>query len=263
MVKREFPQVRLMASSENLGYARGNNVGIAQTTGRYILILNPDTEVAAGALQSMVSYLDEHPAVGAVGPQLVYGDGSPQPSGRRFPTLATAFWESTLLHQWFPNNRAARRYLMSDEKLEESQVAHPVDWLVGAALMVRREAWDQVGELDESFFMYFEELDWCHRCREKGWEIHYVPGPAIVHYEGKSSEQVVATRAIRFQRSKIRYFFKYYGPFWAGVIRMFLLLTFALQLAEETFKWLIGHRRPLRRERMAAYWQVLKSGLAP
>jgi hypothetical protein len=110
--------------------------------------------------------------------------------------------------------------------------------------------------------MYFEELDWCRRCRAAGWEIHYVPAAQIVHHEGKSSEQVVAARTIRFQRSKVRYFRKYYGASWALIIRLFLLATFAFQLAAEALKWLVGHRRALRRERVAAYWQVLRSGLS-
>jgi N-acetylglucosaminyl-diphospho-decaprenol L-rhamnosyltransferase len=260
MVRHDFPAVRLVASDENLGYARGNNRGAAETSGRYLLILNPDTEVIGDALATMVHYLDEHPAVGVVGPQLRYADGTLQSSRRRFPTPATAFWESTLLHQWVPNNRAARRYHMADRPADAPQA---VDWLVGAALMIRREAWRQVGPLDESFFMYFEELDWCRRGRAAGWEIHYVPAAQVVHYEGKSSEQVVAARTIRFQRSKVHYFRKYYGAGWALVIRLFLLATFAFQLAEESLKWLVGHRRALRRERVAAYWQVLKSGLGP
>ena len=259
MVRREFPWVRLVASRENLGYAGGNNLGMAKAKGRYSLILNPDTKIEDDALAEMVRYLDEHPRVGGLGPALRYPDGAPQPSRRRFPTLATAFCESTLLHQWFPNNRVARRYHLADRPAD---VAQPVDWLVGAALMIRREAWQQVGPLDEGFFMYFEEVDWCRRCRAAGWEIVYLPSAGIIHYEGKSSEQVATARTIRFQRSKIRYYRKYFGAVWSLIIRVFLLGTFAIQLGEESLKWLVGHSRALRRERMTSYWQVLKSGLA-
>jgi GT2 family glycosyltransferase len=255
MVRREFPGVRLIASQENLGYAGGNNRGMAEAAGRYLLILNPDTELVGDALAAMVRYLDEHPGVGALGPALRYPDGTLQSSRRRFPTPATAFWESTLLHQWFPNNRIARRYHLTDRLAD---VPQPVDWLVGAALMLRREAWQQVGPLDEGFFMYFEELDWCRRCRAAGWEIHYLPAAEVIHYEGKSSEQVVTARIVRFQRSKVRYFAKYYGPGWALVIRLFLVGTFVFQWGAEGLKWLVGHKRELRRERMAAYWQVLQ-----
>jgi N-acetylglucosaminyl-diphospho-decaprenol L-rhamnosyltransferase len=259
MVQGEFPWVRLIASDENLGYARGNNLGLAKATGHYLLILNPDTEIVDDALATMTRYLDAHPSVGALGPQLRFPDGTLQSSRRRFPSPVTAFCESTLLHQWFPNNRAARHYHLADRPADVTQA---VDWLVGAALMVRCEAWQQVGPLDEGFFMYFEELDWCRRCRAAGWEIHYLPAAQITHYEGKSSEQVMAARTIRFQSSKIRYYRKYYGLGWALIIRFFLLGTFAFQLLQESLKWLVGHKRDLRRERVAAYWQVLRSGLA-
>lgn len=255
MVRAEFPQANLIASRHNLGYAGGNNAGAAAAAGRYILLLNPDTVVQPGALARLVDYMDTRPQVGAVGPQLVWPDGSLQSSRRRFPTLGSLFWESTLLEQWFPGNRYARAYRMDGDPPLEPQ---RVDWVVGAALLLRRQAWQQVGPLEETFFMYFEETDWCRRCVQAGWEIHYLPQARIVHYEGKSSEQVLADRTLRFQRSKLHYTRTYFGPGWAAALRLFLEATFALQWAEETAKWLIGHRRALRRERMSAYSQVLR-----
>jgi GT2 family glycosyltransferase len=112
--------------------------------------------------------------------------------------------------------------------------------------------------MDETFFMYFEETDWCQRSAEAGWETHYLPTVQVTHYEGKSSEQIVATRTLRFQHSKIYYTRKYFGPGWAIILRLFLWTTFALQWVEESIKWLIGHRRTLRRERMVTYGQVLR-----
>lgn len=255
MVRAEFPRARLIASDRNLGYAGGNNAGAAAASGRYILLLNPDTEVRPGALARLVSYMDSRPRVGAAGPQLLWPDGSIQSSRRRFPTLGSLFWESTLLEQWFPGNRYARAYHMDDRSPLEPQA---VDWVVGAALLVRRQAWQQVGPLEETFFMYFEETDWCRRCARAGWEVHYLPQARIVHYEGKSSEQALAARTLRFQRSKLLYTRKYFGPGRAAALRLFLQATFALQWAEETAKWLVGHRRALRRERMSAYSQVLR-----
>jgi N-acetylglucosaminyl-diphospho-decaprenol L-rhamnosyltransferase len=255
MVRVEFPQVRLIASDENLGYAGGNNTGANAATGRYIFLLNPDTIVQSDALTQMVNYMDAHPEVGALGPQLLWPDGSVQSSRRRFPTLGSLFWESTLLGQWFPRNRHARRYHVADHPSDQIQ---KVDWVVGAAILLRRKAWCQVGPIEEDFFMYFEETDWCHRAAEAGWETHYLPDARIIHYEGKSSEQVVAVRTLRFQQSKLRYTRKYFGRGWAVTLRLFLWVTFAFQWAEETAKWLAGHRRDLRRERMAAYSQVLR-----
>lgn len=255
MVRDEFPQVRLIASDQNLGYAGGNNAGVDIARGRYLFLLNPDTIVKAEALARLVDYMDTHSTVGAVGPQLLWPDGTIQSSRRRFPTLGSLFWESTLLGQWFPNNQHIRRYHMADQSPDRPQ---QVAWVVGAAILIRREAWRQVGPIDETFFMYFEETDWCHRSTAAGWEIHYLPEAQVTHYEGKSSEQVVAARTIRFQRSKLRYTRKYFGPGWAAALRLFLWKTFAFQWVEEAAKWLVGHRRSLRRERMVAYKQVLR-----
>lgn len=255
LVRETFPQVRLIASQENLGYARGNNTGVAAAQGRFFLLLNPDTLVQPNALLEMVCYLNAQPAVGAVGPQLLWPDGTVQSSRRRFPTLGSLFWESTLLGQWFPHNRYRQRYHLADVSSDHTQ---RVDWVVGAALLIRREVWQQVGPLDENFFMYFEETDWCRRAAKRGWQIHYLPTAKIIHYEGKSSEQVVATRTLRFQRSKLRYTRKYFGRGWAVTLRLFLWLTYAFQWLAESAKWLVGHRRALRWERMMAYSQVLR-----
>ena len=258
MVQTEFPQAKLIASQQNLGFAQGNNVGVAAASGDFIFLLNPDTKVAPAAIGLLRDYLQAHPAVGTVGPQLRWPDGAVQSSRRRFPTVGSMFWESTLLEQWWPQNRVAQAYKFADQPDTASM---PVDWVVGAALFIRRGVWEAVGPIDEAFFMYFEETDWCRRCVQAGWEIHYVPAAQVVHYEGQSSQQVAAARTVRFQRSKIRYARKWLGPGWAMWVRLFLLLTFAWQWGEETLKWLIGHKRALRRDRMRAYWQVLRSGL--
>ena len=291
MVAAEFPAVRLIANVENVGFTRGNNQGLAVARGRYVFFLNPDTEVVGDALVTMVAYLDTHPEVGALGPQLRYGDGSLQSSRRRFPTFATALFESTPLAWHWPANPWARRYRMEDQEAgitpkvrragDQGSGVTPtvrraggqddrgtavatgqqVDWLVGAALMVRREVLAQVGGFDEGYFMYSEELDLCRRIKEAGWQIVYLPTAQIIHHEGKSSEQVVAARHIRFQTSKVRYFRKFHGPFQAEALRVFILASFAVEWLFEAGKWLLGSRRSLRRERMAAYGKLLRSGL--
>ncbi len=136
-----------------------------------------------------------------------------------------------------------------------------VDWLVGAALLVRRAAFEQVGALDEGFFMYSEELDWLRRMRAAGWRVVYFPPARIIHHEAKSSAQVPAATHIRFNTSKVRYFRKYHGPLAAEALRWFLLGNFAFQLALEFAKGLTGHKRNLRMARVTAYRQVLRSGL--
>jgi N-acetylglucosaminyl-diphospho-decaprenol L-rhamnosyltransferase len=260
MLRREFPWVETIASEENLGFIRGSNQGIRASRGRYVLLLNPDTEVVGEALYLMVDHMEEHPRVGALGPQLRYPDGSIQSSRRRFPTLATAFLESTVLQQWFPHNRVLDRYYVNDRSEDDMQA---VDWVVGACILLRRKAFEQVGLLDENAFMYSDELDWCRRAKSLGWSVVYLPAAHVIHHEGKSSEQAVAARHIHFQEAKIHYFRKYHGP-WVGVtLRLFLLVTYVFQLLVEGAKWLVGHKRGLRIQRLRAYWQVLGSGLQP
>jgi len=258
MVRREFPQVHLIASEVNLGYTGGNNQGIAASQGRYILLLNPDTEVVGDALPTMVAYMDAHPDVGALGPQLLNPDGSVQSSRRRFPTLGTALVESTVIQQWWPDNRILRRYYVQDRP---DDAISEVDWVTGACILLRRQAVEQVGPLDDAFFMYSEELDWCRRARDAGWKVVYLPTAQVIHHEGKSSEQVMPLRHVRFQRSKIHYFRKHHGR-WAGtLLHAFLLLNYAYLLVVESLKWLVGHKRELRAERVRAYSEVLRSGL--
>jgi GT2 family glycosyltransferase len=258
MLRQEFPQVKVIANSKNVGFTRANNQALAVAQGRYLFLLNPDTELRPDALRSLIDFMEGHSRAGLVGPRLFYGDGSPQSSRRRFPTLATAFFESTKLQQWFPRNRILTHYYMLDTRDDETQ---PVDWINGSAMFVRRDVYDQIGGLDEQFFMYSEELDWCYRARQSGWQIFYLPSAEITHYEGKSSEQVVARRDIYFHSSKIRFFRKYRGVLEAETLRVFLLLMFAFQVAEEGGKWLAGHKRALRAERVKAYLRVLASGL--
>jgi N-acetylglucosaminyl-diphospho-decaprenol L-rhamnosyltransferase len=258
MIRSEFPGVRLVANQENRGFTAANNQGLALSRGRWLLLLNPDAEVVGAALSTMVQYMESHPRVGALGPQLRYPDGSLQSSRRRFPTFATALVESTVVQEWSTDNALLRRYYMADTPDGEIQ---PVDWVVGACLLVRRGVYQQVGGLDEGFFMYSEEMDWCHRIRSAGWDVVYLPTATVIHHEGKSSEQVVPARHIHFQGSKVRYFRKHHGRLQAEALRWFLLATYAYQLLREGAKWLVGHKRSLRVERLRAYCQVLGSGL--
>ena len=258
MVRGEFPGVRLVANEANRGFTAANNQGLALSRGRWLLLLNPDAELVGDALSTMVEYMQAHPDVGALGPQLRYPDGSLQPSRRRFPTFATALVESTVIQEWWADNGLLRRYYMADTRDDAVQ---PVDWVVGACLLIRREAYDQVGGLDEGFFMYSEEMDWCRRLKSAGWEVVYLPTATVIHHEGKSSEQVVPARHIHFQSSKVRYFHKHHGRLQAEALRWFLLATYAYQLLREGLKWLVGHKRSLRAERVRAYRQVLGSGL--
>ena len=258
MVRAAFPQVCLLEPETNLGFGRANNLVMEKSQADYLLFLNPDTLLVGHALSAMLGYMINHPLVGMLGPQLQYANGAIQPSRRRFPTVGVALMESTLLEQWFPDNRWARSYRVVDKSDADIQ---QVDWVTGACMLVRHEVWHQVGGFDERYFLYSEELDWCRRIVGAGWQIVYFPQAIVVHYEGQSSGQVMPERHVRFHTSKILYFQTYHGVGAACLLRIFLLATYVWQLAEETLKYLLGHKRALRRERMSAYVRVLRSRL--
>ncbi|WP_420631702.1 glycosyltransferase family 2 protein [Candidatus Leptofilum sp.] len=259
IVAEKFPQVELVACQQNVGFPRGNNLGLERANGRTILLLNPDTIVHEDALAKMVTYLEQNPQVGVVGPQLLNEDGTVQSSRRRFPTLRTAFFESTWLQPYAPQS-VLDDYYVRDVGDAETAV---VDWVMGACLLTRQEVVQQVGGLDEAYFMYSEELDYCRRIHEAGWQVVYYPQVQVTHLSGKSSEQAVTHRHINFNRAKLRYFRKYHGRFAATILRLFLLASYGWQLSLEAIKGAVGHKRQLRWQRVKAYWMVLRSGLRP
>lgn len=280
MLRNEFPDVHCIANPSNRGFTGGNNDGLAwiekhlrfaiddlrlveatsnsQATNvrrqsDYVLLLNPDTEVTAGALDALLAYADANPQVGVVGPQLRYPDGSIQSSRRRFPTLFSAMIESTWLQALLPS-RWLDSFYVHDHADDQTST---VDWVMGAAMLVRCTAYAKVGGLDETnFFMYSEELDWCRRIVMAGWHVVYHPAAVIIHHEGQSSQQVSARRMIYFNRSKVRYFAKHHGWASSTLLRAMLMAQFGWQMGLEATKWLLGHRRPLRAERVRAYGSV-------
>ncbi|MEM7533231.1 MAG: glycosyltransferase family 2 protein [Chloroflexota bacterium] len=269
---KTFPWVRLLASETNLGFTAGNNQGYAISKGEFIYFLNPDTAQVDDSFSGLYTVIANDSTIGIVGPKLRYGDGTWQSSRRRFPTLLTGFLESTWLGQLWPTNPWAKHFLMDDSPTEQLDAQQDVDWLVGAAIMGRRTALETVrttdailydGPFDEQFFMYSEELDLGQRVKSAGWRVVYVPDALVIHYEGRSSEQVITARHIRFNTSKVRYYKKYFGPVWASILRHYLLFEFRLQGWIEGVKWLLGHKRELRAARIASYREVIASGLRP
>ena len=271
MITARFPQVQVQVNSANRGFAGGVNDGLALLgvglgtlavhTPHYVFVLNPDTEIVADAVEQLVSYLDAHPHVVVVGPQLRYADGSMQSSRRRFPTVAALFWESTLLEQWWPRNPWARHYRVEEREPATEQA---VDWLVGAALMMRSSAIVTAGGLDEHFFMYSEELEWQERitrAQSHAQPIVFLPSATVMHYEGRSSEQNILRRHLNFQRSKLRYTRIRFGRGLEWMLRIFLLSSYALQAVVEMVKWVLGHKRALRAARVQQYAQIIRSGL--
>jgi GT2 family glycosyltransferase len=268
MLRAEFPQVRLLEPGRNLGFVGGNNLALqalgfaepappdAPPPADYVLLLNPDTEPAADALPTLVRALDARPQLVAAGPRLRYADGSVQSSRRRFPTRLTFFWESTPLERLWPANPWARRYHCADLPHSHTQY---VEWLVGAALLVRGAAIRQAGLLDERFFMYSEELEWQRRLQRATNSVAalYLPTAEIIHHEGRSSEQVPVVRHVQFQRSRLLLAQMWYGTTFAWLLHVFLWLGYLWELLSEASKLLLGHRPALRRQRIGVYAAVL------
>jgi len=187
MVRQEFPEVKIIANHKNLGFARANNQALRQALGRFVVLLNPDTVVQENTFSAVQTFLAQHPETGIVGCKVLNPDGTLQLACRRsFPAPWVAFTRLTGLSQLFPKSRWFGRYNLT--YLPEDETAE-VEAVSGSFMAVRREAVEQVGMLDESFFLYGEDLDWCFRLRAAGWKIHYFPGTQIIHFKGESAKQ--------------------------------------------------------------------------
>ena len=208
MVRREFPKARLVVHPENLGFCAGNNRAIPPNPGRYVLFLNADTRVTPCALDTLIEFADSTPDAGIIGPKLLNADGSLQYSCRRFPNLAAGFFRNTPLGRLFPKNRFTQDYLMSDW---DHASVRDVDWVSGAALLVRRETLEQIGGFDEGFYMYCEDVDLCYRAHEAGWRVVYFPDSVIYHIIGRSSDQVPTRATYYFHTSMYRFYKKHYA----------------------------------------------------
>ena len=233
-VRAEFPEVGLIVNAENRGFAAASNQALAAAQGRYLLLLNPDTVVPPHGLEELVAFADRHPEAGIVGPQLRYPDGSLQYSARHFPTISAALFRNTWLGRAFPKARAVQAYLMTD--WDHSEVWE-VDWVSGAAMLIRREAYEQIGPLDERFYWGSEDVDYGWRAHRAGWKVLYTPTPSIIHTVGRSSDQAVRRTIVNTHRSMYRLYCKHLARnllscalIWLGVWVRAGLLLFPLWL---------------------------------
>lgn len=211
-LRRRFPDVDVVDSGWNSGFARASNDGITRGNGRYVLLLNPDTVVTRDALGVLVSFADSRPAAGVVAPRLRNPDGSDQRTARSFPTAAAAVWgRRSPLTRLFPGNPWSASYLAT----RRAATSEPfrVDWVSGAAMLVRRAVVEQVGVLDDAFFLFWEDADWCRRIADAGLEVWCVPAAEVVHDEGGSRGHGWSPRTIRwFHQGAYRYWVKHHAP---------------------------------------------------
>lgn len=187
MIRREFPEVKLFANDENLGFARANNQSWREATGRYWLLLNSDTVVKPQAIEKLIAFMDAHPQAGMASAKLLNADGTPQCCAQREEGLFTALLEFSRLHKLLPAKTRGDLLLGTYFSYDRPQ---KLGWAWGTALIVRREAIEQVGELSEDYFMYGEDMEWSLRMRKHGWEVWFCPEAEITHFGGQSSDQV-------------------------------------------------------------------------
>ena len=178
-VERNFPRVRIIRNNDNRGFAAANNCAIRDAAGEYVLLLNPDTEILDGALQKTVAFMEGKPEASIAGCRLLYGDGTQQPSVRGFPSMLSAFLDATFLYLLLPGN-----YMMRGKGVAvfDPTRAQEVDWVIGAFFMIRKSLIDRIGLLDEQFWIYGEEVDFCHRAKKAGFQTWYFPDAAVTHF---------------------------------------------------------------------------------
>jgi len=266
MVAEEFPLARLVASQENLGFARGNNVGlrllgfgsqrseVRDQRSEGVLLLNPDTELQPGALAEMTGFLASHPRAGGCCPRLNYGDGSFQHSAFHFPGIMQLYLDLHPIPRLM-NSPLNGRY---PRPLYEGDQPFPVDFALGAALLVRGEAIDAAGLLDEDYFMYAEEMDWQMRIQRAGWPIYCVPTARVTHYEGQSARQFRRAMTVALWRSRLRYYDKYH-PAWKRRLERWLIDRAMRGRLEEARAALAagGGDAGELRDQIAAYEEIL------
>lgn len=228
MVKGEFPGVRLIENDRNLGFATANNQAIRQSAGKYVLLLNPDTVVLDDALAELVGFMESHPDVGVVGPVVLNPDGTVQlVCGRHFHTVFSEFCALAKLSEWFPGNRVFGRHLMGYWSHRDTR---QVDMVSGACMMVRRQAIDEVGLMEERLFLYAEEPDWCYRMIARGWKVYLDAGAAIIHCGGQSTEKSSANLGIESVKGKHLFFLKHNGKLSGLGYRVIVFVLIGLRI---------------------------------
>jgi N-acetylglucosaminyl-diphospho-decaprenol L-rhamnosyltransferase len=253
MLRDRFPQVHLIQNQENVGFARANNQAIRAAAGDYVLLLNSDAVVLPDTLQQLIDFADDHPRAGIVGAQCLNPDGTFQASFNPFPSLLS---EGLLLF-----GLASRFYspYFPSGAPEESQHNRQCDWVGGACLMAKRSVLDEIGLLDEAYFMYVEETDWCYRVVQAGWKVFYCADAQVIHYGGQSASRASAQQRLRLYQSKARYFRKHQGAraeflFW-GMVQVSALLKSGYWFGRS----LLNRADGTPRQQFSSHWSFVKN----
>jgi len=253
-VKKAFPLVHLIQNEKNLGFAKAVNQGLQKASGKYALLLNPDTRVKPGAIERLISFMEVHPDVGVSGAQLLKSNGSKQDSIANFPSLATELLNKNLL-RWLSPRKFPGKERIYSEPID-------VDSVIGACMMVRREAWEQVGLLDEDYFLFLEETDWCYRMKKAGWEIYHVPDAKVYHFQGKSAQKEKKRARVEYFRSRYHFFKKNRGNLQWFLLFVGVVIRLGFELLAMTAASLVtlfavkGWRRKLGMYSYLFWWHV-------
>lgn len=247
-IRREFPQVTLIENEQNTGFSHANNQAIQISSGRYVLLLNSDTVIQQDTLDIMLSFMDSRPDVGASGCKVILPDGSLDKACKRgFPTPSASFYYAFGLSKRFPDNPKFNQYQLTYLDPDEE---YPIDCLVGAFMMVRRQTIEQVGLLDEDYFMYAEDTDWCYRIKQAGWVNYYYPRTTIVHYKGGSAPRRPLKIIYEFHRSMILFYRKHYRKNYNIFVSATIYVGVAVQFAFALMKSILA--KPVSRPAPAA-----------
>lgn len=218
MVRQEFPSVKLIANTSNRGFAAAANQAMEKSSGRYLLLMNPDS-LLQSSLKPLIEFADVHLEIGVLGGKILNPDESIQYSCRTFPHPVAALFRHTLLGKLWPKNPFVREYLLSDWDHDSFR---EVDWVSGAFMLVRKEMTEKIGFFDERFFMYSEDMDLCYRAHEARWKVAFFPGAVMTHAIGRSSDQAPFRMTIQFHRSMYRFFIKHYARRYNFIMRFLL-----------------------------------------
>jgi GT2 family glycosyltransferase len=236
-VERSFPEINLIRNKTNIGFAAAVNKGLRKSRAPYVMLLNPDTLVQNGLLSHICNYLDNNQNVGVVGPKILNPDGSIQGSARSFPTILTGlFGRTSLFSRLFPKNKLTRKNILIGNG--DGKGPLKVDWVSGACMTVRRNAFNEVGPLDERFFMYWEDADWCRRMWEKRWAVVYFPQASVCHFIGNSSRSRPIKSSIAFHKSAYE-LFKKHTPWPQSILKPFVFAALTMHLYFNVFIYLV------------------------
>ncbi len=229
MVKKNFPQVKIIVNSKNIGFAAANNIGIKNSLSEYIMLLNSDCEIYSNSVKSLVDFMDKNKDTGIAGPKILNSDGSVQLSCRRFPSLIDAAMHS-LIGVFIPDNPFSKRYKLAEICRQEPLA---VDWVSGSCMLIRRVALKDTGLMDEKYFMYVEDTDLCYQMWKKGWKVFYFPKSSVLHHVGKSSENKKINQinqSIMMQKSAAYFFLKNYKKTWKILLLPIIFLVLGLRI---------------------------------